>query len=211
MCGQTSAFASRAAQASACAPWLQSAPPRHTAPSTSPSARRKYIRRAKRKPSSCGRSEKSAGSTGCSIDSPAVAKECDCKSGSAALHGPVSRLDVGRKALLGGPIFVLGHAHFLLDLIERPALLREPADALEEQRVVFFAVFEDLHRAGHPVPGNDVERVQALHRLRRGEDVGNGHDGPEVVDLVDDDAGRGEEYALLRQPHCGIRLAVDAL
>src|SRR5207245_874303 len=135
-----------------------------------------------------------------------------CRSSIWAWLSPINRVrrvrafrSPGRRspteALLRGPIFVLGHAHFLLDLIERPALLREPADALEEQRVVFFAVFEDLHRAGHPVPGNDVERVQALHRLRRGEDVGNGHDGPEVVDLVDDDAGGGEEYSLLRQPH----------
>src|SRR6266496_2686570 len=83
------------------------------------------------------------------------------KSGrSTAFHGPVSRLDVGREALLRGPVLVLGHAHFLLDLVERLAFSCQPADALEEQRVVFFAFLEDLHRAGRPVPGNHVRRVR---------------------------------------------------
>src|SRR6266508_4863380 len=85
---------------------------------------------------------------------------------STAFHGPVSRLDVGREALLRGPVLVLGHAHFLLDLVERLAFSCQPADALEEQRVVFFALLEDLHRAGRPVPGNHVQRVEALHQLR---------------------------------------------
>src|SRR6266508_4340240 len=48
---------------------------------------------------------------------------------STAFHGPVSRLDVGREALLRGPMLVLGHAHFLLDLIQRLAFLRQLAAA----------------------------------------------------------------------------------
>src|SRR5437899_8037277 len=68
MCGQPSAFASRAAQATACAPWAHRAPPTHTAPSASPSMRSPRIRCAKRTPSSRGRPETSLCSTVLSIE-----------------------------------------------------------------------------------------------------------------------------------------------
>src|SRR5206468_12038494 len=66
--GQASAFASRAAQATACAPWAHRAPPTHTAPSASPSMRSPRIRCAKRTPSSWGRPETSLCSTVLSIE-----------------------------------------------------------------------------------------------------------------------------------------------
>src|SRR5882672_4658955 len=72
MCGHASAFSARAVHASQCAFWTQSDPPMQTAPSAVPSMRIRYMRCAKRRPSSSRLSAGSSCSIARFIESPAV-------------------------------------------------------------------------------------------------------------------------------------------
>src|SRR5712672_2869759 len=101
-------------------------------------------------------------------------------------HGLVGRLDVGRETILTAPAGILGHLHFLLDVIERLASLHHRADPIEQQRIMLLAVLEDLDRAGRAVPRNTVFGVERLHHLAGGEYIRNGDEGTQDIDLVDD-------------------------
>src|SRR5437016_2944514 len=48
-------------------------------------------------------------------------------------YGPVGCLDIGREAVLAAPARVLGHSHFLLDIVERLACLHRRTDPVEQQ------------------------------------------------------------------------------
>jgi hypothetical protein len=57
---------------------------------------------------------------------------------------PIGGIDVGWHAILASPARVLGHFYFFHDVVERLALFRLGGNAFDEERIVLFAVVEQL-------------------------------------------------------------------
>ena len=64
---------------------------------------------------------------------------------------------------------------------------------------------------GVPCPGTTCSGIERLHHLAGGQDVRNGDEGTQDVDLVDHEGRRREQHALLGQPDGGVGFAVHAL
>src|SRR5262249_20964397 len=92
---------------------------------------------------------------------------------------------------------------------ERLALFHLLGNALDQERIIFFAVVEQLGGGGRAVARNHVLRVQRLHHLSGGQDVGDIDEGTEDVDLVGHECGGRKQHTLLRQSDGGVGFAVN--
>src|ERR1700730_2207953 len=71
-----------------------------------------------------------------------------------SLHRSVGGLDVSGKSVFGHPVVILGHAQFLLNLIEEPSIAHHLGDSFKQQFIILIGVVKDFGRSRGTMPGN---------------------------------------------------------